>query len=145
MFKSKTTDFPQVLKQDICTFEVYECQIETAHWVAIRMKGNETSLFWFHIHCCDFKELLRKSKDWSGLQRQAAAHHFRKVKAAGYITSQSREQTHPCLLPPPRSPSLLLSWNCCPRDGTAHNDLSFPTSIKYKDNPWQPCPWTNLL
>ena len=25
------------------------------------MEGSETSLFWFHIHCCDFKELLRKS------------------------------------------------------------------------------------
>lgn len=146
MFKSKTTDFPQVLKQDICAFEVYECQIETAHGVAIRMEGNETSLFWFHIHCCDFKELLRKS---SIAEARADLGHNAKLQPI--ISGKSRQAlkqlvTHHSqagdskhilarFLLPWRSPSLLLYGNCCLRDGTAHSDLSFPTSVKCKGNP----------
>lgn len=144
---------PSLKARHICTSEVYECQIETAHWVAIRIKGNETSLFWFHIHCCDFKELLRKS---SIAEARVALGYNAKLqpiisgKSRQLVTShhsQGGESKHilACFLLPCRSPFLLLYWNCCLRNGTAHNDLSFPTSIKYKDNPWQPYPWANLL
>lgn len=144
MFKSKTTDFPQVLKQGICTFEVYEYQTKTAHWVVIRMEGNETSLFWFHIHCCDFKTLPRKSS----IGKQGLMWVTKPSCSPSCQESQGRSSSSKHILArfllPWRSPSLLLYGNHCLSGGTAHNHLSFPTSIKCKGNPWQPCPWANL-